>query len=78
MTYAIESHYKLPKRRKAKAVPDAIAAAMRAYQEAFKAVYGVTPTLTFNKATRFISDGKTSCSTKRLKELTRMLRQRIG
>ena len=80
MEFRIEAHVKPPRIRKPKAVPDNVRAAYAAYSDAYKAVHGVpAPAMTYNKATQFIAVGREpGVSLMRLKELTRMLKARVG
>lgn len=77
MTYAIESHIKPPKRRKVKAQPDNVAKAMVEYGVAYKAVYGVSPAMSYCKINRMITTPQGAANLHRVKELTRMLKARV-
>lgn len=77
--YEIESGIKAPriKTPKCKRVPDSVTKGIEAYRDAYKAVYGIRPSLVYSIETGYISDGKTSVKLKRLKEMTRMLKARV-
>lgn len=79
MTFKIDSHVKAPRIRKPKSqrTPEIATKAIAEYKTAFKRVYGVTPEMKYDATSGFVSDGRTSCSVKRLKELTTMLKARV-
>lgn len=75
MTYKLQSHVKPPKARKPKACP--FKAAFDEYAEAYKSVYGVSPSsYTISPGGEFIRIGASAgVSLSRLKELTRQLKR---
>lgn len=78
--YKIDSHIKAPRVKKARKCPDSVHAAFKAYSEAYKKVFGITPdNFTYDKATKFIRIGNSGgVSLMRLKEMTRQLELRAG
>lgn len=78
--YAIESNIKPPKVRKERKCPANVEAAYKAYSEAYRAVFGVSPTgFTYDKELKFIKVGASGgVSLRRLKEMTTQLRNRAG
>lgn len=79
--FKIDSHVKPPRIKKPKSerTPDNVGAAIKAHAEAYKAVFGITPTYVYNVTTKFVRiSGGEAVSLQRLKELTRMLKMRAG
>lgn len=68
-----------PKKRKPKTkVPASLRKAAAEYKEAYKAVYHMEPRLTYDGTWVRLHGSKEGVSTKRLKELTTQLRNRIA
>lgn len=82
MPFKIESHVKPPRIKvpKCKRTPANVHTAYKAYGDAYKKVYGVSPTgFTYDVATKFIHVGNSAgVSLHRLKEMTRQLELRAG
>lgn len=80
--FKIESHVKPPRIKVPKKLrtPQQVHNAYKAYGEAYKRVYGVSPTgFTYDVATKFIHVGNSAgVSLQRLKEMTRQLELRAG
>lgn len=80
MNVELTSSAKLPKRRKARPeCPPNIAAAMKEYARLYQRVYKQTPAMQYDRAYGFIRvNGGNGVGFKRLKELTKQLRERAG
>lgn len=79
MTYELSSKPKIPKRYRPKpATPTAITAAMDAYNAAYKRVFGVRTSLSYDGVYVRIAGQTQGVSRKRLDEMTRQLINRIG
>lgn len=80
--FKIDSHVKPPRIKVPKKLrtPPQVHSAYKAYGEAYKRVYGVSPTgFTYDVATKFIHVGNSAgVSVQRLKEMTRQLTLRAG
>lgn len=80
--FKIDSHVKPPRIKvpKCKRTPANVHTAYKAYGDAYKKVYGVSPTgFTYDVATKFIHVGNSvGVSLHRLKEMTRQLELRAG
>lgn len=80
--FKIDSHVKPPRIKvpKCKRTPQNVHDAYKAYSEAYKKVFGVSPTgFTYDIGTKFIHVGNSAgVSLQRLKEMTRQLALRAG
>lgn len=80
ITFQIDSHIKPPRTKKARKCPANVHTAYAAYSDAYKKVFGVSPSgFTYDKATKFIHvDNGQGVTLLRLKELTRQYKLRAG
>ncbi len=74
----LSSRAKLPKIKRTHSTPEPVRNAIKAYIDAYKGLYAAVPQATYNRTTHFIDLATGGVSLKRLKELTRQLKDRKG